>query len=157
MYKRQVLQIIEERISKDDMSSGFILDGFPRNVDQALDLELLLTNLDKIINKVIYLKVDHDILMKRLTGRRTCSLTGKLLNIYFSPKHEIDECINNRGKLIQRSDDNEKTIRKRLQVYNQETAPLIKFYEERKSLNIILADKEVDDVYADLLSSLEIN
>ncbi len=152
-----VLQIIEERISKDDMSSGFILDGFPRNVDQALDLELLLTNLEKIINKVIYLKVDHDILMKRLTGRRTCSLTGKLLNIYFSPKHEIDECINNRGKLIQRSDDNEKTIRKRLQVYNQETAPLIKFYKERKSLNIILADKEVDDVYADLLSSLEIN
>ena len=120
-----VLEIIKERVAQEDTFSGFILDGFPRNIDQALDLEILFSSLSKKIDRVIYLKVDHDILMKRLTGRRTCSVTGKLLNIYFSPQRDIDECINSGGKLLQRSDDNEETIGKRLDVYNLETSPLI--------------------------------
>ncbi len=152
-----VLEIIKERVAQEDTFSGFILDGFPRNIDQALDLEILFSSLSKKIDRVIYLKVDHDILMKRLTGRRTCSVTGKLLNIYFSPQRDIDECINSGGKLLQRSDDNEETIGKRLDVYNLETSPLIDFYEKKECLFVINAENEVEKVYSELLVSLEIS
>ncbi|OUU80186.1 MAG: adenylate kinase [Gammaproteobacteria bacterium TMED78] len=152
-----VLEIIKERVAQEDTFSGFILDGFPRNIDQALDLEILFSSLSKKIDRVIYLKVDHDILMKRLTGRRTCSVTGKLLNIYFSPQRDIDECINSGGKLLQRSDDNEETIGKRLDVYNLETSPLIDFYEKKECLFVISAENEVEKVYSELLVSLEIS
>ena len=152
-----VLEIIKERVAQEDTFSGFILDGFPRNIDQALDLEILFSSLSKKIDRVIYLKVDDDILMKRLTGRRTCSVTGKLLNIYFSPQRDIDECINSGGKLLQRSDDNEETIGKRLDVYNLETSPLIDFYEKKECLFVISAENEVEKVYSELLVSLEIS
>ena len=81
-----VLGIISERLAKPDASEGFILDGFPRNMQQALDLSELLDQLGTPLDTAVLLDVDFDILMKRLTGRRTCSLTGKLLNIYYSPQ-----------------------------------------------------------------------
>jgi adenylate kinase len=92
--------------------------------------------------------------MKRLTGRRTCSLTGKLLNIYFSPQQELDECVNNGGELLQRQDDNEKTIGNRLQVYERETAPLVAFYRDANLLKTVAAEGPVDAVNASLVSTL---
>ena len=98
--------------------------------------------------------VDFEVLMKRLTGRRTCSKTGKLLNIYFSPQEELDACIDAGGELLQRDDDNEDTIRNRLDVYERETQPLIGYYREREVLQVVNADGCVEDVYARLREAL---
>ncbi len=87
-----MLGIISDRLAEDDAAGGFILDGFPRTQKQALDLEDLLEKLSQPLDSVVLMDVDFDILMKRLTGRRTCSLTGKLLNIYFSPQGDLDAC-----------------------------------------------------------------
>ena len=100
------------------------------------------------------MNVDFDILLKRLTGRRTCSLTGKLLNVYFSSQEELDECTNAGGELLQREDDNEDTIGNRLNVYRENTEPLIDFYREREKLITIDAEGSVDEVYSRLLDSL---
>ena len=145
---------IEERIAAEDAGDGFILDGYPRNPSQAKDLEKVLERLDLVIDAAILMDVPLEILMKRLTGRRTCSKTGKLLNIYFSPQSEIDECIAAGGELIQRADDNEETIRNRLEVYSSQTAPLIDYYRDSDLLKTVDADGAIDGVYADLKAVL---
>jgi adenylate kinase len=98
--------------------------------------------------------VDFDILMKRLTGRRTCSVTGKLLNVYFSPQAELDACIEAGGELLQRADDNEDTIRNRLEVYSSQTAPLINHYRGLGQLRVVSADGDIDAVYQRLTAEL---
>jgi len=149
-----MLGIISERLGQPDAADGFILDGFPRTEKQALDLEELLDQLGAPLNAAVLMDVDFDILMKRLTGRRTCSLTGKLLNVYFSPQEELDECTNAGGELIQRKDDNEETIRNRLEVYRTQTEPLIDFYSNRNRLKTVDADGLIDEVYGRLLEGL---
>ncbi len=149
-----VLGIISERLARPDAQEGFILDGFPRTTQQAVDLEELLDQMGTPLDTAVLLDVDFDILLKRLTGRRTCSLTGKLLNVYFSPQEELDECTNAGGELIQREDDNEETISNRLDVYRDNTEPLIDFYRKRGKLTVVDADGPVDDVYERLTAAL---
>ena len=149
-----VLGIISERLAKPDAREGFILDGFPRTTQQALDLEELLDQLGTPLNTAVLMDVDFEILMKRLTGRRTCSLTGKLLNIYSSSQEELDECTNAGGELIQREDDNEETIANRLEVYRENTEPLIDFYKNRGKLTMVDAEGAIDEVYERLLNAL---
>ncbi len=149
-----VLGIISERLAQPDAQDGFILDGFPRTTQQALDLEELLDQIGTPLDAAVLMDVDFDILMKRLTGRRTCSLTGKLLNVYFSPQEELDACTEAGGELIQREDDNEETIANRLEVYRENTEPLIDFYRERGTLTIVDADGPIDEVYDRLVQSL---
>ena len=149
-----MLGIISERLSETDAQEGFILDGFPRTEKQAVDLEELLDQLGRPLDAAILMDVDFDVLMKRLTGRRTCSLTGKLLNVYFSPSEELDACTDAGGELLQREDDNEATISKRLDVYRSQTEPLIQFYRSRDKLRTVDADGTVDEVYARLLEVL---
>ena len=142
-----VLGIISERLAEADAAEGFILDGFPRTEKQALDLEDLLDQLGTPLDAAVLMEIDFDILFKRLTGRRTCSLTGKLLNIYFSPQEELDDCTEAGGELIQRDDDNEETIKSRLDVYRKQTEPLIDYYRNRDKLKAVDADGSIDDVY----------
>lgn len=149
-----MLGIISERLTQPDAADGFILDGFPRTLNQALDLEDLLDQLGTPLNAVVLMDVDFDILMKRLTGRRTCSLTGKLLNIYFSSKDELDQCTNAGGELIQRKDDNEETIGNRLEVYRARTEPLVEYYRSRGKLKTIDAEGTVDEVHGRLLEAI---
>jgi adenylate kinase len=149
-----VLGIISERLGEADAQQGFILDGFPRTEKQAHDLEELLDNLGTPLDAAVLMDVDFDILMKRLTGRRTCSLTGKLLNVYFSPQEELDACTDAGGELIQREDDNEETIRHRLDVYRKQTEPLIDFYKKRSSLKIVDAVGTIDEVYKRFLVAI---
>jgi adenylate kinase len=150
-----VLGIISERLDRPDAADGFILDGFPRTEQQALDLEELLDQLGTPLDAAVLLDIDFEILMKRLTGRRTCSLTGQLLNIHFSSQAELDACTNAGGKLIQREDDNEKTIASRLDVYHARTEPLTEFYRGRGKLKVIEAQGDVDEVYGRLLEALQ--
>jgi adenylate kinase len=149
-----VLGIISERLARPDAQEGFILDGFPRTTQQALDLEELLDQMGTPLDTAVLLDIDFDILMKRLTGRRTCSLTGKLLNVYLSPQEELDECTNAGGKLIQREDDNEETIANRLSIYGERTEPLIDFYRKRGKLTTIDAEGAIDEVYDRLTTAL---
>ena len=149
-----MLGIIAERLVEPDAADGFILDGFPRTRQQAADLEELLDQLGVPLDAAILMDVDFDILMKRLTGRRTCSKTGKLLNIYFTPQSEIDACKQAGGELLQREDDNEETIRNRLQVYRESTEPVVEFYRKRGRLKVVDADGEIAEVNARLLDVL---
>jgi adenylate kinase len=150
-----VLGIISERLAEPDAENGFILDGFPRTQQQALDLEDLLDQLGTPLDTAVLMDVDFEILMKRLTGRRTCSLTGKLLNVHFSSQEELDECTGAGGELTQREDDNEDTIGNRLNVYRENTEPLIDFYREREKLTAIDAEGSIEEVYERLTSALE--
>ncbi len=149
-----MLGIISERLAKPDAAEGFILDGFPRTGKQALDLADLLDELGTPLDAAVLMDVDFDILMKRLTGRRTCSLTGKLLNIHFSSQEELDECTSAGGELIQREDDNEETIGNRLDVYREQTEPLVDFYRARDCMRTVDADGSIDDVYKRFLAVL---
>jgi adenylate kinase len=149
-----VLGMIKGRIAASDAKRGFILDGFPRNTSQADSLDALLATLELKLDRVVLMDVDFDILMKRLTGRRTCSKTGAVLNIYFSSPAELEACKKAGGELLQRKDDNEETIGNRLKVYEAQTAPLIEYYTKRGLLTTIPATGEVDAVYARLKSAL---
>ena len=121
---------------------------------QAQALEGVLEEIAQPLDAVCLLDVDFDILMKRLTGRRTCSKTGKLLNVYFSPQSEIDACVEAGGELIQRADDNEETIGNRLKVYREQTEPLIAFYRDAGLLRDVDGDGDMDSVYARLKTAL---
>ena len=150
-----MLGIISERLAEADGSEGFILDGFPRTEQQALDLAELLDEMRTPLDAAVLMDVDFDILMKRLTGRRTCSLTGKLLNVHFSSQQELDDCVNAGGELLQREDDNEDVIRNRLDVYRTQTEPLIGFYRKRGMLRTVNADGSIDDVYERFTAALQ--
>jgi len=149
-----MLGIISERLAEPDAKDGFILDGFPRTEQQALDLSELLDQMGTPLDAAVLMDIDFDILMKRLTGRRTCSLTGKLLNIYFSPQEELDACTNAGGELQQRDDDNEEVIRNRLDVYREQTEPLVGFYRKQGKLETVDADGTIDEVYERIVKAV---
>ncbi len=150
-----MLGIISERLAEPDAADGFILDGFPRTRQQADDLDELLDQLAQPLDAAILMDVDFDILMKRLTGRRTCSKTGKLLNVYFSPQEELDAVVAAGGELLQRDDDQEETISQRLNVYREQTEPVVSFYEKRGKLKTVAAEGEIDEVYDRLLAAVD--
>ncbi|MEC7860357.1 MAG: adenylate kinase [Pseudomonadota bacterium] len=149
-----MIGLIEERLLAKDTECGFILDGFPRTTKQAKDLQVLLETIDKPLDSAVLMNVNLEILMKRLVGRRTCSITGKLLNIYFSSEKELEDCINAGGELLRRKDDNEETIRNRLQVYQDQTEPLVSYYQAKKQLKKINAEGAMDEVYQRLTDIL---
>ena len=150
-----VLGMIRERLAEDDAANGFILDGFPRNESQAESLDELLAELGQPLDAAVLMDVDFDILLKRLTGRRTCSVTGKVLNIHYSPQEELDACLKAGGELRQRDDDNEETIANRLQVYREQTAPLVDYYRDRGLLKTVDAEGSIEAVYERLVSAVE--
>jgi len=150
-----MLGVISERLARADAAEGYILDGFPRTEQQARDLEELLDQLGTPLDAAVLMDVDFDILMKRLTGRRTCSLTGKLLNIYFSSQEELDACTKAGGELVHREDDTEETITNRLDVYRTRTEPVVDFYKKRGSLRVVNAGGAIDEVYSRLLEQCQ--
>jgi adenylate kinase len=151
-----VLGIIAERLALPDCAKGFILDGFPRNLAQAAELEPVLDSVGQRLDVAVLIEVGTDVLMKRLTGRRTCSITGKLLNVYFSPQEALDECLQQGGELIQRADDNEEVIANRLQVYARETEPLVDYYAAAGLLVRVAGEGDPDGVYDALKRALNL-
>lgn len=149
-----VLELIRERLGAPDTRRGFILDGFPRNLAQAEALGPVLAGIGQALDAVVLLDVDLDILKKRITGRRTCSLTGKLLNIYFSPQAELDACTAAGGTLVQRADDNEATIDNRLRVYREQTEQLVPYYRKLGLLRRVAGEGGMDEVYSRLTQAL---
>jgi adenylate kinase len=149
-----VLGMIRERLARPDADNGFILDGFPRNISQAQSLDGLLEELGAPLDSAVLMDVDFDVLLKRLTGRRTCSKCGRVFNVYFFPPQQEGVCDACGGELLQRADDNEETISQRLRVYEAQTAPLVSFYESRDKLKVVPAEGEIDAVYERLVAAL---
>ena len=149
-----VLDLIASSLEDIENDKGYLLDGYPRNINQAKSLGILLDSIDRPLQHTILIDVDPEILIKRLAGRRTCSLTGKTLNIYFSSQEELDDCTNSGGELIQRDDDHIESITKRIAVYKEQTEPMIQFYSELGILKVIDGEGTVDEVYSRLLSQV---
>ena len=145
-----VLGMIRERLAQPDAQKGFILDGFPRNIAQAEALEKLLRELGQPLEAVVLLNLDLKILFKRLTGRRICEGCGRVVNVYTSPPGELLHCETCGGKprLIQRPDDKEEVIGKRLEVFEAQTKPLVQHYADRGLLRRVEADADVAEVFA---------
>jgi len=123
-----VVGIVRDRLQEADCDNGFILDGFPRTVAQADALQASLEEMHKVLDRVISLEVDAEALIERLTGRRTCKDCGRGYHVTFDPSQQVGICDACGGMLFQRDDDQEETIRKRLQVYAEQTSPLIDYY-----------------------------
>lgn len=150
-----VLGIIQERLSKPDAKSGFILDGFPRNIPQAQALDAMLARLGQPLQLSLLVDVDSEVLMKRLTGRRTCSQCGAIYNVYFSPSKAGGKCDKCSGALTQRSDDNEETVRNRLRVYEDQTAPLVSYYKAQGKLRTVRGVGSINDIFKNITDIIE--
>lgn len=152
-----VLGMIRERLKQDDAQSGFILDGFPRNIEQARALDELLKDLGKPLDAVVLMDVDSTELTRRIAGRRTCQDCKRVFNVFTSPPAEGEVCPVSGGdhRLFQRPDDNEETVAERLRVYDAQTKPLAEFYDDQSLLKKIDAQGEVDDITARLQAALD--
>lgn len=152
-----VLGMVGERLRQDDAKKGYILDGFPRNTIQAEALDRMLDSLKMPLDAALSVDVPFDDLMKRLTGRRTCRLCGQMYNVYFNSPKENGKCDKCGGELFQRDDDREETIKKRLEVYNSQTAPLIEYYGRKSILKTVSGTGSIDDIFNKVCKALGLN
>lgn len=148
-----VVGIIEDRVQKDDCQNGYILDGFPRTISQAEALDKMNINIDKVID----INVSDELIYKRMSGRRVCKECGATYNVNTKermPKTEnvCDKC---KGTLIQRSDDNENTVKERLKVYYSQTEPLVNYYKDKNLLVTIDAEKKsIEEITEEILKEI---
>jgi adenylate kinase len=142
-----VIGMIRERLRQKDTSFGFILDGFPRSIAQADALDKMLAEEKKPLHKAILLDVKFDNLLKRITGRRTCSVCGHLYNVHFSPPKKPGVCDHDGGELVQRPDDNEEVISRRLKVYQDQTSPLIDYYKKQNKFASVDGEGSMDEIF----------
>jgi len=152
-----VLGMIRERLARPDALKGFILDGFPRNIAQAESLEKTLRDLAQPLEAVVLMNLDMNILFKRLSGRRICQVCGRVFNVYTSPPGTPPHCdkCGDSARLIQRPDDKEEVIGKRLEVYEAQTKPLIKHYESTGLLRVVDADADVQTVFKSIQRAVQ--
>jgi len=136
-----VLELLKERLERNDTSNGFILDGYPRNLSQA-DALANITNIDLVIN----INVDSALLIKRITGRRTCKKCGAIFHVEFNPPKLEGVCDKCSGELFQREDDTEETVKKRLETYVKQTKPLIEHYKKQSILESLLSDGTIEEM-----------
>ncbi len=142
--------IVRERLSEDDAKDGFLLDGFPRTVEQAQELENILSDLGTELDAVINIDVEKDVLMKRLTGRWICRTCGKTYHEIYNPPKVAGKCDLDGGELYQRDDDKKETVEKRLNVNMKQTKPLLDFYSEKGKLHNINGEQDIKDVFVDV-------
>lgn len=150
-----VIGIIQERLSRADAKNGFILDGFPRNIPQAQELDSKLAWLAQPLQIALLVSVDTEVLMKRLTGRRTCGGCGQMYNIYYAPPRVAGKCDKCGGTLLHRSDDKEDTIRKRLEVYEKETAPLVVYYKAQGKLRTVNGIGDINQIFRNVCDIID--
>ena len=150
-----VIGIIQDRLKQSDCENGFILDGFPRTVVQAEALDSTLTSMQKKIEHALSITVADEELLGRLTGRRTCRSCGAMYHVMFNPPKKEGVCDACSGELYQRDDDTEETIRNRLNVYTQQTAPLIDYYQGKGLLRNIAGTGKIEEILEKIQAVLE--
>ena len=149
-----VIGIIEDRLGESDVEAGFVFDGFPRTVPQAQALSELMSKLDISLDALVNIDTSPDIVVERLSGRRTCKDCQTVYHVIYSAPKKAGVCDKCGGDLYQRDDDKEATIRERLQVYEKQTAPLLDFYQDSGKLVSVSGDSTIDEVYAAICDSL---
>lgn len=149
-----ILRMVEERIARTDCGQGFVFDGFPRTLAQAKALDAILEAQKSGPAAVIYFKVPEEILMRRMTGRRTCKIGFEIYNIYERPPKVEGRCDVDGGELVQRPDDQPAAIRERLVAYRTQTEPLVAYYASEGTLDEIDADASVSDVTTSVFLAL---
>ena len=149
-----VVAIVEDRLKEADASEGFLLDGFPRTENQAQALDTALEKMDTKLDKVINIEVDKSILVGRAVGRRICKNCGATYHIEFNKPKQEGICDLCQGELFQRSDDTEETVSKRIEVYLNETQPLIDYYTKKDILVTIDGQQDINKVLEDIVSAL---
>lgn len=149
------IAMVRDRLAEEDAQEGFLLDGFPRNVPQAETLKKILAEMDRKLDVVLELVVDDDEVVRRLSGRRTCRKCGRIWHEVFDPPTKSGICDVCGGELFQRDDDREETIRHRLEVYQEQTAPLASFYADEGILLGLDATGPVEEVTERALAALQ--
>ncbi len=147
--------IVKERISEDDAKKGFLLDGFPRTINQAESLSQIMSELDREIDAVINIEVPEEELMNRLTGRRICEKCGTTYHLVFNPPKVDGICDIDGGKLYQREDDNPETVSNRLSVNVKQSKPILEYYNNKGVLKNIDGSKDIDEVTKDVIDILD--
>lgn len=147
---RLVLDLVRDHLADLPPETTVILDGFPRTTAQATGLEETLAGLGRSVDVVVLFEAPEDVLVKRLSGRRSCPRCGAVYNVYSTPPAEEGVCDHCGGTLVHRSDDEPETVRRRLQVYQEQTAPLIDYYRAHDArLETVGADRDVEEVFAE--------
>lgn len=149
-----IIGLVRERLQQPDCANGYILDGFPRTVAQAEALEKTLASLHASLDRVVSLEVPAEELILRIAGRRTCKNCGAMYHVHFSPSQTDGRCDACGGPTYQRDDDREETVRRRLTVYAEQTAPLINFYEARGLLRRVPGTGEIAEIFQGITAAL---
>ncbi|MGH4117513.1 adenylate kinase [Clostridium sp.] len=149
------IQVIKDRLIKDDCNDGFLLDGFPRTVFQAEELGKFLQSINSNLDFVLLIDVPNEFIIERNIGRRICASCGASYHIKFNPPKQLGSCDFCGGRLIQRNDDNEKTVKERLIVYTNQTHPLIDYYKTNLSLSIVDGRDDILTVSKNIHSILD--
>jgi adenylate kinase len=149
-----VTAMVDMRIDEPDCKKGFILDGYPRTLAQAESADRMFHAKNRGNPLVVDIQVEEELLLKRLTGRRTCGQCGEIYNIYFNPPKKENVCDIDGGELEHRADDNEVTIKQRLVAYENQTSPLVEYYRKKGFLHVVDGSKDPADIARELIEFL---
>ena len=149
-----ILDMMQKRLTEQDCKNGYILDGFPRTIPQAEGLDNLLKGVNQQLDHVIVMDVPNNLIITRLSNRRSCKGCGQVYNLIFEPSENAGKCNNCNEELYLRADDNPATIQQRLTVYRQQTKPVIKYYSAQRITNIIDSKGTIDEIRLDILKNI---
>lgn len=150
-----VVSIVKDRLTHDDCKEGFLLDGFPRTVNQAVDFDARLIDMETHLDKVINIDTDPEVLLERATGRRICKQCGRTYHVKYNKPNVEGICDFDEEPLFQRDDDKEETVKKRIEVYTDQTQPLIDYYDKKRLLFNVNGNKSIDEIFEDIVKELE--
>lgn len=150
-----VVSIVKERLAENDCKEGFLLDGFPRTVNQGEALDIELEQMGLKLDKVVNIDVEREVLIERAIGRRICKSCGATYHIKFNPPKEEGICNVCEGKLFQRDDDKKETVERRIEVYQKQTKPLIDYYTKKRLILNVDGSKPIDILFEEIIKALE--
>jgi adenylate kinase len=148
------IDIIKDRLDNEDCINGFLLDGYPRTVNQAEALETLLEEKGDCIDTALLIKVPREFILTRMTGRRVCLTCGASYHVMFNPPEVDGKCNLCGSALVQRADDSENTVNERLDIYDAQTEPLIKYYDDKQLLSVVDGTQAINSVFESICSIL---
>ncbi len=149
-----ILDMMQKRLTEQDCNNGYILDGFPRTIPQAEGLDYLLKGVNQQLDHVIVMDVPDNLIITRLSNRRSCKGCGQVYNLIFEPPENAGKCNNCNEELYLREDDNPATIQQRLTVYHQQTKPVIKYYSDQRLTKVIDSKGTIDEIRSDILKNI---